>query len=37
MIHVNETIVIKSSSVKMAEWVKRLKAHKTEALDDAWH
>ena len=26
MVHVNETIVIKSSSVKMAEWVKRLKA-----------
>ena len=25
MLHVNETIVIKSSSVKMAEWVKRLK------------
>lgn len=28
MVHVNETIVIKSSSPKMAEWVKRLKAHK---------
>lgn len=26
MVHVNETIVIKSSSVKMVEWVKRLKA-----------
>lgn len=25
MVHVNETIVIKSSSVKLAEWVKRLK------------
>ena len=25
MVHVNETIVILSSSVKMAEWVKRLK------------
>ena len=23
MVHVNETIVIKSSSAKMAEWVKR--------------
>lgn len=30
MVHVNETIVIKSSSPKMAEWVKRLKAHKVE-------
>ena len=30
MVHVNETIVIKSSSPKMAEWVKRLKAHKAE-------
>ena len=30
MEHVNETIVIKSSSPKMAEWVKRLKAHKVE-------
>ena len=28
MVHVNETIVIKSSSPKLAEWVKRLKAHK---------
>ena len=37
MIHVNDTIVIKSSSVKLAEWVKRLKAYKAEALDDAWH
>ena len=25
MVHVNETIVIKSSSPKLAEWVKRLK------------
>jgi hypothetical protein len=25
MVHENETIVIKSSSVKLAEWVKRLK------------
>ena len=33
MVHVNETIVIKSSSVKMAEWVKRLKAHKAEQLE----
>mgnify|MGYP006973067205 FL=1 len=30
MVHVNETIVIKSSSVKMAEWVNRLKAYKAE-------
>lgn len=30
MVHVNETIIIKSSSPKMAEWVKRLKAHKAE-------
>ena len=30
MVHVNETIVIKSSSPKMAEWVKKLKAHKAE-------
>ena len=30
MLHVNETIVIKSSSPKLAEWVKRLKAHKAE-------
>lgn len=33
MVHVNETIVIKSSSVKMTEWVKRLKAHKAEQLE----
>ncbi len=33
MLHVKETIVIKSSSVKMAEWVKRLKAHKAEQLE----
>ena len=30
MVYVNETIVIKSSSPKMAEWVKKLKAHKAE-------
>ena len=30
MVHVNETIVIKSSSPKMAEWVK---AHKAEQLE----
>ena len=30
MVHVNETIVIKSFSVKLADWVKRLKAHKAE-------
>ena len=33
MVHVNETIVIKSSSPKLAEWVKRLKAHKAEQLE----
>ena len=33
MVHVNETIIIKSSSVKIAEWVKRLKAHKAEQLE----
>lgn len=33
MVHVNETIVIKSSSPKMAEWVKKLKAHKAEQLE----
>ena len=33
MVHVNETIVIKSSSPKMAECVKKLKAHKTEQLE----
>ena len=33
MLHVKETIVIKSSSVKMAEWVKKLKAHKAEQLE----
>lgn len=33
MLHVKETIVIKSSSVKLAEWVKRLKAHKAEQLE----
>ena len=33
MVHVNETIIIKSSSPKMAEWVKRLKAHKAEQLE----
>lgn len=37
MVHVNETIVIKSSSVKLAEWVKRLKAHKTEQLEKLRH
>ena len=30
MVYVNETIVIKSSSPKLAEWVKKLKAHKAE-------
>ena len=33
MVHVNETIVIKSSSPKRAEWVKKLKAHKAEQLE----
>ena len=33
MLHVNETVVIKSSSAKMAEWVKRRKAHKAEQLE----
>ena len=33
MVHVNETIVIKSSSPKMAEWVKKLKSHKEEQLE----
>ena len=33
MVYVNETIVIQSSSPKMAEWVKRLKAHKAELLE----
>lgn len=33
MVHVNETIVIRSSSVKLAEWVKKLKAHKAEQLE----
>ena len=33
MVYVNETIVIKNSSPKVAEWVKRLKAHKAEQLE----
>lgn len=33
MVYVKETIVIKSSSVKMAQWVKKLKAHKAEQLE----
>ena len=33
MVYVNETNVIKSSSVKLAKWVKRLKAHKAEQLE----
>lgn len=37
MVHVNETIVIKSSSPKMAEWVKKLKAHKAEQLEKLLH
>ena len=37
MVYVNETIVIKSSSVKLAEWVKRLKAHKAEQLEKLRH
>ena len=35
MVHVNETIVIKSSSPKLAEWVKKLKAQKLLA-QGAW-
>lgn len=30
MVHVNETIVLKSDSPKVAEWVKRMKAYKAE-------
>lgn len=37
MVYVNETIVIKSSSPKMAEWVKKLKAHKAEQLETLLH
>lgn len=37
MVHVNETIVIKSSSPKLAEWVKRLEAHKAEQLERLLH
>ena len=33
MVYVNQTIVIKSSSPKLAECVKRLKAHKAEQLE----
>ena len=33
MVHVNETIVIKSSSPKLAEWVTRLKDHQAEQLE----
>ena len=33
MVYVNETIVIQSSSAKLAEWVKKLKAHKAEQLE----
>lgn len=33
MVHVKETLVIKSSSPKLAEWVKRIKAHKAEQLE----
>lgn len=32
MVHVKETLVIKSSSPKLAEWVRRIKAHKAEQL-----
>ena len=32
MAHVNDMIVIKSSSPKLAEWVKRLKAHKAAQM-----
>lgn len=37
MVHVTETIVIKSSSPKLAEWVKRLKAHKAEQRERLLH
>lgn len=37
MVQVNETIVIKSSSVKLAEWVKKLKAHKAEQRERLLH
>lgn len=37
MVHVNETIVIKSSSVKLAKWVKKLKAHKAEQRERLLH
>ena len=37
MVHVNETIVIKSSSVMLAEWVKKLKAHKAEQRERLLH
>ena len=33
MVHVNETIIIKSSSPKMAEWLKRLKSHNAEQME----
>lgn len=33
MVHVNKTIIIKGSSPKLAEWVKRLMAHKAEQLE----
>lgn len=33
MVHVNETIVLKSDSPKVAEWVKRMKAYKAEQLE----
>lgn len=33
MVQVNETIVIKSDSPKVAEWVKKLKAYKAEQLE----
>jgi hypothetical protein len=33
MVHVQETLVIKSSSPKLAEWVKKIKAHKAEQLE----
>lgn len=37
MVHVTETIVIKSSSPKLAEWVKKLKAHKAEQRERLLH
>ena len=34
MIEIKETLVIKSDSPKVAEWVKRMKAYKAAQLQD---